>query len=99
MWHEIDILLYSVLKGNIATAGIDAGLSTSSTEHSQTLCGSLTQTTTVCVCLAVMFMQARDKRKDLSLNRDTLDVNSTLEQEDTLDAKSNVSVVHLPVVG
>lgn len=54
---------------------------------------------TVCVCLATLYMQKRDEHLARYLKSGATDADSTSEQFEQLDTKSSISVIQAPIVG
>lgn len=85
-----------VLKGNIATAGIDGGLSESYSSNAR-LQSRVLIVTTVCVCLAVLFMSKRDERRARAAQLASVDADAISEELEDADSKAKVSVDRLSV--
>lgn len=80
-----------MLKGNIATACIDAGLSTPSFSGDSSS-SSADFWTTVVVCLSVLYMQKRDERRAKALESDVPDEDSSIAETSDVDSKVKVSI-------
>ena len=80
-----------MLKGNIATACIDFGLSESSPRFALVQ-SVLTNIPLVVVCLAVLFMQKRDERRARASQTSISDADGTVaELADDIDTKTKLS--------